>query len=231
MTHSSTHKSPNKTRQRYTMTIRLGDTAPNFTQDSNEGPIDFYEFLGDSWGILFSHPADYTPVCTTELGYTAKLKDEFSKRNVKAIALSVDDAESHKGWIQDINETQNTTVNFPILADKDRKVSTLYDFIHPNASETLTVRSLIIIDPNKKVRLIITYPASTGRNFNEILRVIDSLQLTDNYKVATPANWQDGEDVVIVPSIQDEAELKQRFPNGYQAIKPYLRLTKQPNRT
>ncbi len=213
------------------MTIRLGDIAPNFTQDSNEGPIDFYEFLGDSWGILFSHPADYTPVCTTELGYTAKLKDEFSKRNVKAIALSVDDAESHKGWIQDINETQNTTVNFPILADKDRKVSTLYDFIHPNASETLTVRSLIIIDPNKKVRLIITYPASTGRNFNEILRVIDSLQLTDNYKVATPANWQDGEDVVIVPSIQDEAELKQRFPNGYQAIKPYLRLTKQPNRT
>jgi len=213
------------------MTIHLGDIAPNFTQDSNEGPIDFYEFLGDSWGILFSHPADYTPVCTTELGYTAKLKDEFSKRNVKAIALSVDDAESHKGWIQDINETQNTTVNFPILADKDRKVSTLYDFIHPNASETLTVRSLIIIDPNKKVRLIITYPASTGRNFSEILRVIDSLQLTDNYKVATPANWQDGEDVVIVPSIQDEAELKQRFPNGYQAIKPYLRFTKQPNRT
>ncbi|WP_019838345.1 peroxiredoxin [Acinetobacter towneri] len=213
------------------MTIRLGDIAPNFTQDSNEGPIDFYEFLGESWGILFSHPADYTPVCTTELGYTAKLKDEFSKRNVKAIALSVDDAESHKGWIQDINETQNTTVNFPILADKDRKVSTLYDFIHPNASETLTVRSLIIIDPNKKVRLIITYPASTGRNFHEILRVIDSLQLTDNYKVATPANWQDGEDVVIVPSIQDEAELKERFPSGYKAIKPYLRLTKQPNRT
>ena len=213
------------------MTIRLGDTAPNFTQDSNEGQIDFYEFLGDSWGILFSHPADYTPVCTTELGYTAKLKDEFSKRNVKAIALSVDDAESHKGWIQDINETQNTTVNFPILADQDRKVSTLYDFIHPNASETLTVRSLIIIDPNKKVRLIITYPASTGRNFHEILRVIDSLQLTDNYKVATPANWQDGEDVVIVPSIQDEAELKERFPSGYKAIKPYLRLTKQPNRT
>ena len=213
------------------MTIHLGDIAPNFTQDSNEGPIDFYEFLGDSWGILFSHPADYTPVCTTELGYTAKLKDEFSKRNVKAIALSVDDAESHKGWIQDINETQNTTVNFPILADKDRKVSTLYDFIHPNASETLTVRSLIIIDPNKKVRLIITYPASTGRNFHEILRVIDSLQLTDNYKVATPANWQDGEDVVIVPAIQDEAELKERFPSGYKAIKPYLRLTKQPNRT
>ena len=213
------------------MTIHLGDIAPNFTQDSNEGQIDFYEFLGDSWGILFSHPADYTPVCTTELGFTAKLKDEFSKRNVKAIALSVDDAESHKGWIQDINETQNTTVNFPILADQDRKVSTLYDFIHPNASETLTVRSLIIIDPNKKVRLIITYPASTGRNFHEILRVIDSLQLTDNYKVATPANWQDGEDVVIVPAIQDEAELKERFPSGYKAIKPYLRLTKQPNRT
>ena len=213
------------------MTIRLGDIAPNFTQDSNEGQIDFYEFLGDSWGILFSHPADYTPVCTTELGFTAKLKDEFSKRNVKAIALSVDDAESHKGWIQDINETQNTTVNFPILADQDRKVSTLYDFIHPNASETLTVRSLIIIDPNKKVRLIITYPASTGRNFHEILRVIDSLQLTDNYKVATPANWQDGEDVVIVPAIQDEAELKERFPSGYKAIKPYLRLTKQPNCT
>ena len=213
------------------MTIRLGDTAPNFTQDSNEGQIDFYEFLGDSWGILFSHPADYTPVCTTELGYTAKLKDEFSKHNVKAIALSVDDAESHKDWIQDINETQDTTVNFPILADQDRKVYTLYDFIHPNASETLTVRSLIIIDPNKKVRLIITYPASTGRNFNEILRVIDSLQLTDNYKVATPANWQDGEDVVIVPAIQDEAELKERFPSGYKSIKPYLRLTKQPNRT
>ena len=213
------------------MTLRLGDTAPNFQQESSEGSIDFYDFLGDHWGILFSHPADYTPVCTTELGFTAKLKDEFAKRDVKAIALSVDDVESHKGWINDINETQNTTVNFPILADKDRKVSTLYDFIHPNASETVTVRSLVIIDPNKKVRLIITYPASTGRNFHEVLRVIDSLQLTDNYKVATPANWQDGEDVVIVPSIQDEAELKQRFPNGYQAIKPYLRLTKQPNRT
>ena len=175
------------------MTIRLGDTAPNFEQDSSEGKINFYEFLGNDWGILFSHPADYTPVCTTELGYTAKLKDEFAKRGVKAIALSVDDVESHQGWIQDINETQDTTVNFPILADKDRKVSELYDFIHPNASATLTVRSLVIIDPNKKVRLIITYPASTGRNFNEILRVIDSLQLTDNYKVATPANWQEGE--------------------------------------
>ncbi|MDQ9022906.1 peroxiredoxin [Acinetobacter sichuanensis] len=212
------------------MTIRLGDTAPDFEQDSSEGKINFYKFLGNDWGILFSHPADYTPVCTTELGYTAKLKDEFTKRGVKAIALSVDDVESHQGWIQDINETQHTTVNFPILADKDRKVSTLYDFIHPNASETTTVRSLLIIDPHKKVRLIITYPASTGRNFNEILRVIDSLQLTDNYKVATPANWQEGEDVVIVPSIKDEAELKERFPKGYTAVKPYLRLTPQPNK-
>jgi alkyl hydroperoxide reductase subunit AhpC len=212
------------------MTVRLGDIAPDFEQDSSEGTIRFHEWLGDSWGVLFSHPADYTPVCTTELGYTAKLKDEFAKRHVKAIALSVDDVESHKGWINDINSTQNTTVNFPILADKDRKVSTLYDFIHPNASETLTVRSLLIIDPNKKVRLIITYPASTGRNFHEILRVIDSLQLTDNYKVATPANWQDGEDVVIVPSIKDEAEIKERFPKGYKAVTPYLRLTPQPNK-
>lgn len=210
------------------MTLRLGDTAPNFEQDSSEGTINFYDYLGDSWGILFSHPADYTPVCTTELGFTAKLKDEFNKRNVKAIALSVDDVESHQGWIKDINETQNTTVNFPILADKDRKVSTLYDFIHPNASETLTVRSLVIIDPNKKVRLIITYPASTGRNFHEVLRVVDSLQLTDKHKVATPANWQQGEDVVIVPSLQDEAEIKQRFPKGYTTVKPYLRLTPQP---
>ena len=210
------------------MTLRLGDTAPNFEQDSSEGTINFYDYLGDSWGILFSHPADYTPVCTTELGFTAKLKDEFSKRNVKAIALSVDNAESHQGWIKDINETQNTTVNFPILADKDRKVSTLYDFIHPNASETLTVRSLVIIDPNKKVRLIITYPASTGRNFHEVLRVVDSLQLTDKHKVATPANWQQGEDVVIVPSLQDEDEIKQRFPKGYTTVKPYLRLTPQP---
>ena len=210
------------------MTLRLGDTAPNFEQDSSEGTINFYDYLGDSWGILFSHPADYTPVCTTELGFTAKLKDEFSKRNVKAIALSVDDVESHQGWIKDINETQNTTVNFPILADKDRKVSTLYDFIHPNASETLTVRSLVIIDPNKKVRLIITYPASTGRNFHEVLRVVDYLQLTDKHKVATPANWQQGEDVVIVPSLQDEAEIKQRFPKGYTTVKPYLRLTPQP---
>ena len=211
------------------MALRLGDIAPNFEQDSSVGPINFYDFLGESWGVLFSHPADYTPVCTTELGYTAKLQDEFAQRGVKAIALSVDDVESHHGWIQDINETQNTTVKFPIIADQDRKVSTLYDFIHPNASETLTVRSLVIIDPNKKVRLIITYPASTGRNFHEILRVIDSLQLTDNYKVATPANWTQGDDVVIVPSLQDEAELKQRFPQGYTAVKPYLRLIPQPN--
>ena len=211
------------------MTLRLGDTAPDFEQQSSEGPIRFYDYLGDHWGILFSHPADYTPVCTTELGYTAKLKQEFEKRNVKAIALSVDDVESHLGWIKDINETQDTTVNFPILADHDRKVSSLYDFIHPNASETLTVRSLVIIDPNKKVRLIITYPASTGRNFHEILRVVDSLQLTDNYKVATPANWQHGEDVVIVPSIKDENEIKQRFPKGYKAVTPYLRLTPQPD--
>lgn len=210
------------------MTLRLGDTAPNFEQDSSEGLINFYDYLGDHWGILFSHPADYTPVCTTELGFTAKLKDEFSKRGVKAIALSVDDVESHHGWINDINETQNTTVNFPILADKDRKVSTLFDFIHPNASETLTVRSLVIINPNKKVRLIITYPASTGRNFHEILRVVDSLQLTDQHKVATPANWQHGDDVVIVTSLKDEDEIKQRFPKGYTAVKPYLRLTPQP---
>ncbi|HAA05850.1 MAG TPA: peroxiredoxin [Acinetobacter schindleri] len=210
------------------MTLRLGDTAPNFEQQSSEGLINFYDFLGDSWAILFSHPADYTPVCTTELGFTAKLKDEFEKRGVKAIALSVDDVDSHHGWIKDINETQNTNVNFPIIADQDRKVSTLYDFIHPNASETLTVRSLVIIDPNKKVRLIITYPASTGRNFHEILRVVDSLQLTDNHKVATPANWQQGDDVVIVPSLKDEDEIKQRFPKGYKAVTPYLRLTPQP---
>ncbi|KXZ64987.1 peroxiredoxin [Acinetobacter venetianus] len=210
------------------MTLRLGDIAPNFQQESSVGHIDFFSFLDGHWGVLFSHPADFTPVCTTELGFTAKLSEEFNKRGVKAIALSVDDVESHKNWIQDINETQHTTVNFPIIADKDRKVSELYGFIHPNASETLTVRSLIIIDPNKKVRLIITYPASTGRNFNEILRVIDSLQLTDHHKVATPANWQQGEDVVIIPSLKDEEEIKQRFPKGYKAVKPYLRLTPQP---
>ncbi|MDH2199963.1 peroxiredoxin [Ectopseudomonas oleovorans] len=212
------------------MTIRLGDIAPDFEQDSSKGRIRFHEWLGDSWGILFSHTADFTPVCTTELGFTTKLKDEFAKRGVKAIALSVDPVDSHIKWIDDINETQNTAVNFPIIADADRKVSDLYDLIHPNANDTLTVRSLFIIDPNKKVRLTITYPASTGRNFHEILRVVDSLQLTDNYKVATPANWQDGDEVVMVPSLNDEAEIAQRFPQGYRAVKPYLRLTPQPNR-
>ena len=212
------------------MSLRLGDIAPDFQQDSSAGPIQFHEWLDDSWGVLFSHPADFTPVCTTELGFTAKLKDEFAKRGVKAIALSVDPVDSHRAWIDDINETQNTVVNFPILADADRKVSDLYDLIHPNASDTLTVRSLFVIDPNNKIRLTITYPASTGRNFNEILRVIDSLQLTDTFKVATPANWQDGDDVVIVPSLKDEAEIAQRFPKGYRAVKPYLRLTPQPNK-
>lgn len=212
------------------MSIKLGDIAPDFEQDSSEGKIRFHEWIGDSWAVLFSHPADFTPVCTTELGLTAKLKDEFAARGVKAIALSVDPVESHTRWIDDINETQGTVVNFPIIADHDRKVSDLYDLIHPNASDTLTVRSLFIIDPNKKVRLMITYPASTGRNFNEILRVIDSLQLTDNHKCATPGNWVDGDDVVIVPSLQDEEEIKQRFPKGYRKVKPYLRMTPQPNR-
>ncbi|WP_430303098.1 peroxiredoxin, partial [Pseudomonas aeruginosa] len=196
----------------------------------SEGRIRLHEWLGDSWGVLFSHPADFTPVCTTELGFTAKLKDQFAQRGVKVLALSVDPVESHLKWIDDINETQDTRVNFPIIADADRKVSELYDLIHPNANDTLTVRSLFIIDPNKKVRLIITYPASTGRNFNEILRVIDSLQLTDEHKVATPANWEDGDEVVIVPSLKDEEEIKRRFPKGYRAVKPYLRLTPQPNR-
>lgn len=210
------------------MTLRLGDLAPDFVQASSEGEIHFHEWLGSQWGILFSHPADFTPVCTTELGLTAKLKEDFAKRGVKAIALSVDPVESHTRWIGDINETQHTVVNFPILADADRKVSELYDLIHPNASTTATVRSLFIIDPNKKIRLIITYPASTGRNFDEILRVIDSLQLTDNHKVATPGNWKSGEDVVIVPALQDAEEIKQRFPKGYTQIKPYLRLTPDP---
>lgn len=211
-------------------TLRLGDTAPDFTQDSSIGPIEFHKWLGDSWGVLFSHPADFTPVCTTELGATAKLAEEFKKRIVKPIALSVDPVDSHKGWIHDINETQSTTVNFPILADADRKVATLYDMIHPNASATATVRSVFIIDPNKKIRLTLTYPASTGRNFDEILRVIDSLQLTDNYSVATPVNWKDGEDVVIVPSLTDPEVLKTKFPKGYRIVKPYLRMTPQPNR-
>ncbi len=212
------------------MSLRLGDTAPDFVQESSEGTIRFHEWLGDRWGVLFSHPADYTPVCTTELGLTAKLKDEFARRNVKAIALSVDPVDSHHGWIKDINETQHTVVNFPIIADADRKVSELYDLIHPNASTTATVRSLFVIDPAKKVRLTITYPASTGRNFDEILRVIDSLQLTEYHKVATPGNWKDGDDVVIVPSLQDPEEIARRFPKGYKTIKPYLRLTPQPDK-
>lgn len=212
------------------MSLRLGDTAPDFTQESSEGPISFHKWLGDSWGVLFSHPADFTPVCTTELGLTAKLKDEFAKRNVKVIALSVDPVDSHKKWINDINETQHTSVNFPIIADADRKVSTLYDMIHPNASATATVRSLFVIDPKKVIRLIITYPASTGRNFDEVLRVIDSLQLTEYHSVATPGNWKNGDDVVIVPSLQDPEVLKAKFPKGYKALRPYLRMTPQPNR-
>ncbi|MDV2115558.1 peroxiredoxin [Alcaligenes faecalis] len=211
-------------------TLRLGDLAPDFEQKSSAGTIKFHEFLGNSWGVLFSHPADFTPVCTTELGYTAKLADEFAKRDVKVIAVSVDDVDSHGKWIDDINETQKTTVNFPILADADRKVSDLYDMIHPNASTTVTVRSVFIIDPAKKVRLIITYPASTGRNFNEILRVIDSLQLTDSHSVATPVNWEDGDDVIIVPSLKDPEVLKQKFPKGFTEIRPYLRVTPQPNK-
>ena len=210
--------------------LRLGDTAPDFDQDSSIGPINFYNYLGDSWGILFSHPADFTPVCTTELGFTAKLKDEFDKRNVKVLALSVDDADSHNKWVEDINDTQSTTVNFPIIADADRKVSELYDMIHPNASATVTVRSVFIIDPAKKVRLTITYPASTGRNFNEILRVVDSLQLTDSHSVATPVNWEDGQDVIIVPSLKDPEVLKQKFPKGFTEVRPYLRVTPQPNK-
>jgi alkyl hydroperoxide reductase subunit AhpC len=212
------------------MSLRLGDIAPDFEQQSSDGPISFHKWLGDSWGVLFSHPADFTPVCTTELGLTAKLKDEFTKRNVKAIALSVDPVDSHTKWIQDINTTQKTLVNFPILADADRKVAELYDLIHPNASTTATVRSLFVIDPAKKIRLTITYPASTGRNFDEILRVIDSLQLTDSHSVATPGNWKDGDDVVIVPSLQDPEVIQKKFPKGYTAVTPYLRLTPQPNK-
>ncbi|MGB7785455.1 MAG: peroxiredoxin [Salinimicrobium sp.] len=208
-------------------TIRLGDKAPNFDAETSEGKINFYEYLGDSWGILFSHPADYTPVCTTELGTAAKYKDEFDKRNVKVLALSVDGLESHKGWIKDINDTQHTKVNFPIIADEDKKVSGLYDMIHPNADDNLTVRSVYIIDPNKIVKLMITYPASTGRNFDELLRVVDSLQLTANHKVATPANWKHGEDVVISTSVTNE-EAKKQFPKGFKEVRPYLRLTPDP---
>ncbi|MDG1728712.1 MAG: peroxiredoxin [Algibacter sp.] len=209
-------------------TLRLGDEAPNFKAQSTEGTINFHEWLGDGWGILFSHPADYTPVCTTELGTVAKYKSEFDKRNVKVVALSVDGLESHKGWVNDINETQGTTVNFPIIADEDRQVSELFDMIHPNADSKLTVRSVFVIDNNKKVKLIITYPASTGRNFDELLRVIDSLQLTAYHKVATPANWKHGEDVVISPAISTE-EAKGIFTKGVDEIKPYLRMTPQPN--
>jgi len=211
------------------MSIKLGDTAPDFDAESSLGNLNFYEYLGDSWGILFSHPADYTPVCTTELGKTSQLKPEFDKRNTKVLALSVDGIDNHKGWISDINETQNTEVEFPIIADQDKKVSELYDFIHPNASATLTVRSLLIIDPNKKVRLIITYPASTGRNFTEILRVLDSLQLVDGYGVATPVDWIDGEDVIIPPAVSQE-DAEKKFTKGVKVVKPYLRYTPQPNK-
>lgn len=213
------------------MSIKLGDIAPNFTQESTEGPIDFYKWSEGSWAVLFSHPKDFTPVCTTELGAVARLKSEFDKRGVKVIGLSVDPVTDHTKWAKDIEETQGTALNFPLLADADKKVSLLYDFIHPNASDTFTVRSVVIIDPSKKVRLIITYPASTGRNFDEILRVIDSLQLTDKHKVATPVNWKQGDDVIIVPALKDEAEIKRLFPAGYRAPKPYLRITPQPKPT
>jgi thioredoxin-dependent peroxiredoxin len=210
------------------MSLRLGDVAPNFKAQTTAGEIDFYEYLGDGWGILFSHPADYTPVCTTELGKTALLKEEFAKRNVKVLAISVDPIDKHEGWVNDINETQHTTVNFPLIADPDRKVSTLYDMIHPNASATATVRSLFVIGPDKLIKLMITYPASTGRNFVEVLRVIDSLQLTANHSVATPADWKYGEDVIVVPAVSTEDAIK-KFPKGVKVVKPYLRYTPQPN--
>lgn len=210
------------------MSLRLGDKAPNFKAKTTAGEIDFYEYLGDGWGILFSHPADYTPVCTTELGRTALLNEEFAKRNVKVLAVSVDPLDKHEGWVKDINETQHCTVNFPIIADEDRNVATLYDMIHPNASATATVRSLFVIGPDKAVKLIITYPASTGRNFYEVLRVVDSLQLTAGYSVATPADWKTGEDVIVVPSVSTEDAVK-KFPKGVKVVKPYLRYTPQPN--
>ncbi len=211
------------------MALRLGDTAPDFTAETTEGTITLYDYLGDSWGVLFSHPKDFTPVCTTELGAVAKLKPEFDKRNVKVLGLSVDALGNHKDWAADIEETQGAKLNFPVIADTDRKVSDLYDMIHPNANDTLTVRSVFIIGADKKVKLIITYPASTGRNFDEILRVIDSLQLTANYSVATPVNWKDGEDVIIVPAVSDD-DAKAKFPKGWKALKPYLRVTPQPNK-
>ncbi len=211
------------------MTLRLGDQAPNFSANTTEGPIDFHEYLGSSWGVLFSHPADFTPVCTTELGRTALLKEEFAKRNVKVLAVSVDPLDKHLQWRNDINETQHCTVGFPIIADEDRKVATLYDMIHPNASATATVRSLFVIGADKLIKLMIVYPASTGRNFTEVLRVIDSLQLTANYSVATPADWKEGEDVIVVPSISTEDAIK-KFPKGVKEVKPYLRYTPQPNK-
>ena len=211
------------------MAIRLGDTAPDFTAETTEGQIKFHDWLGDSWGVLFSHPKDFTPVCTTELGEAARLKPEFDRRNVKIIGLSVDPADSHARWAEDIRETQGTALNFPIIADADRKVSDLYDMIHPNASDTFTVRSVYVIGPDKKVKLMITYPASTGRNFDEVLRVIDSLQLTANYSVATPVNWKDGDDCIIVPTLSDE-QAKEKFPAGWKTLKPYLRVTPQPNK-
>lgn len=212
------------------MSLHIGSIAPDFTQNSSLGPIQFHNYIEGSWAVFFSHPADFTPVCTTELGMTAKLAAEWKKRGVKVIALSVDSEQSHKGWIPDINETQGVTVDYPIIADEDKSVSILYDMFQPEANDKFTVRSVFIIDPNKKIRAMITYPASTGRNFDEILRVIDSLQLTDGYKVATPVNWKDGEDVVIAPALQDPEDLKQRFPKGYKVIKPYLRMTPQPNK-
>jgi thioredoxin-dependent peroxiredoxin len=211
------------------MSLRLGDVAPNFKATTSEGEIDFYEYLGNSWGVLFSHPADYTPVCTTELGKTALLKSEFEKRNVKVLALSVDPLDKHKGWIKDINETQHVTVDFPIIADADKSIANMYGMIHPNASETFTVRSLFVIGPDKKVKLMITYPASTGRNFYEVLRVVDSLQLTANYSVATPADWKEGEDVIVVPAVSTEDAIA-KFPKGVKVVKPYLRYTPQPNK-
>ncbi len=217
-----------KTTKNYIMGLKLGDIAPNFKAKSTEGELDFHNWLGDGWGILFSHPADYTPVCTTELGTVAKYKSEFDKRNVKVAALSVDNLNSHNGWIKDINETQNTVVNFPIIADEDKNVAELYDMIHPNALSNLTVRSVFVIAPNKTIKLMITYPASTGRNFDELLRVVDSLQLTAYHKVATPANWNNGDDCVIVPAVATE-EIAENFPKGYTEVKPYLRLTPQPD--
>lgn len=212
------------------MAIQLGDIAPDFTAESTEGTIRFHEWIGDTWCVLMSHPKDYTPVCTTELGTVARIKSDFAKRNCKVVAVSVDSLPSHKGWVGDIEDTQKTTMNFPILADPERTVSNLYGMIHPKANDTLTVRSVFFIDPNKKVRAMITYPASTGRNFDELLRVLDSLQLTDKYQVATPANWKDGDDCVIVPSLTDPDELKRKFPKGFKALRPYLRMTPQPNR-